>query len=115
MRRYAAPWVALAIILSALTLTGCSRVVVDYHAPLKDGDKWEYPLKAGTYEVQLAATGDGASLEWLGCNCPGTGPVKQWKGRCRLEGAGKLVVRNPSVLHLGSDTQIALKVTKVPR
>ncbi len=115
MRRNAALGIALASIFFALTLTGCSRVVVDNHGPLKDGDKWEFPLKAGIYEVQMHATADGAALEWQGCDCAGTGPSKKWTGRCRLDGAGKLIVRNPSVLGLGSETQVDLKVTKVPR
>lgn len=115
MRRIASLPLVLATILSASLLTGCSRVVVDNHGPLKDGDKWEFPLKPGTYEVQLTATADGASLEWQGCDCAGTGPSKKWTGRCRVDGAGKLIVRNPSVLGLGSETQVDLKVTKVPR
>lgn len=115
MRRYGVITVALAIVLSALTLTGCSRVVVNNHGPLKDGDKWEFPLKAGIYDVQMHATADGAALEWQGCDCAGTGPSKQWAGRCRIEGTGKLIVRNPSVLGLGSETRVDLKVTKVPR
>ncbi len=115
MRRIARLALPTAIILSALLLTGCSRVVVNNHGPLKDGDKWEFPLKPGIYEVQMSATADGAALEWQGCDCAGTGPSKKWAGRCRIDGAGKLIVRNPSVLGLGSETQVNLKVTKVPR
>lgn len=98
----------------ALALPGCARVVVDYHDALKDGGKLEFPLKPGRYEVRMAATGDGASVEWRGCDCRGTGPVRRWESTCRVSGGATLVVRNPSVLHLGRDSRLDLKITRLP-
>ncbi|MBI5169264.1 MAG: hypothetical protein HZA61_07230 [Candidatus Eisenbacteria bacterium] len=115
MRRKTMAVPALVLSMVLITLSGCSRVVVDNKGLLKDGGKWEFPLKAGTYQVEMTAGGDGASVQWQGCDCPGTGPVRKWRSRCRIDGEGKLIVRNPSLLHLGSDTQVTLKVTKVPR
>lgn len=103
----------LAIALS-LGAGGCARVVVNYHDALKDGGKLEFPLKSGRYELEMTAGGDGASIEWRGCDCRGTGPVKHWKRNCRLPSGGTLVVRNPSLLHLGSDSRVDLKITKLP-
>lgn len=106
--------VAAALAALALSATGCARVVVNYDDVLKDGGKLEFPLKAGKYQVEMTASGDGASVEWQGAECPGTGTVKQWTGRCRVGAGGKLVVRNPSVLHLGADSRVRLKVTRQP-
>ncbi|MFN8588630.1 MAG: hypothetical protein U0704_12625 [Candidatus Eisenbacteria bacterium] len=106
--------VLIASFALCIVLTGCARVVVDYHDALKDGGKLEFPLKPGRYRIEMAATGDGASVQWQGCDCGGTGPVKRWKQECRLPYDAKVVVRNPSVLHLGKDARLDLKITKLP-
>ena len=98
-----------------VTTAGCAKVAVDNKGELKDGGKWEFPLSRGTYRVEMLASGDGAALEWQGCGCRGIKAAKRYSGDCRIAGSGKLVIRNPSLLHLGSPTQVTLKVTKLPR
>jgi hypothetical protein len=110
-------WIgSLVVVLSmSLTLAGCARVVVDNKGELKDGGQWEFPLASGTYKVEMHATGDGAALEWRGCDCRGTAAVRQYAAECRLPGGAKLIVRNPSLLNLGRGTNVVLKVTRLPR
>jgi len=92
-------------------------VIVDDLKILKDGEEWSFKLDAGTYKVELTASGDGASVSWVGSSCPGSGPraVQTFSTICEMPGTGQLLVRNPSSFGMGQSVSITLKVTKLAR
>jgi len=89
------------------------EVVVDYSGWLDDGDAVSWPLDPGTYYLEMAASGDGASIEWVGASCPETGQTNSFATTCTLTRRGKVVLRNPTVFGLGAATSVTIRITRV--
>jgi hypothetical protein len=109
----------LLLLLAFFAVAGCDtlgdKVVVDELVVLKDGCSRTFKLEPGSYRLELTASDDGASVEWIGGSCPPTGEMKSLTSLCRLNSTGQLIVKNPSALGLGASTSCTIKVTKLGR
>jgi len=102
--------------LVVAALTGCQigeKAIVDKQELLNDGERLSWKLDPGTYQVELTATGDGASVTWAGSVCPGSDETKSYSATCELKNIGHITIANPTVLGTGQPTSIALKITKL--
>ena len=104
------------LICSLLIITACSsggdKVVVEDSRWLKDGEMVFWPLSAGTYKVQLTASGDGASIEWVGSSCPKISETNNISTICELAQSGQVIVSNPTTFGLGNPISVSVKITK---
>src|SRR5262245_34138095 len=89
------------------------RVVVNWHGLLKDGESMSWQLPAGTYRLELTASDDGDSVEWIGGNCPATQAMRSLATTCEMPRDGQLVVRNPTTFGLGAASMTTVKLTRV--
>jgi len=96
---------------SARPLT--DQVVVNWHGVLKDGERMSWKLPAGNYRLELTASNDGDTVEWLGGNCPATQPMTALATSCEMPRDGQLLVTNPTTLGLGAASMTTVKVTRV--
>jgi len=105
----------LACTRNAGSATSRDQVVVDKMESLKDGESISYKLEPGMYKLELTASSDGASVEWVGPNCPGTRETKTLSTVCEFTSTGQLVVKNPTTFGLGAPTTATVKLTKLGR
>jgi hypothetical protein len=89
------------------------QVVVNWHGALKDGERMSWQLPAGNYQLELTASNDGDTVEWLGSNCPTTQPMTSLSTSCQMSRDGQLLVTNPTTLGLGAASMTTVKVTRV--
>jgi hypothetical protein len=89
------------------------QVVVDWHGVLKDGERISWKLPAGNYRLELTASDDGDTVEWVGGNCPATRPMTALSTSCEMTRDGQLLVTNPTTLGLGAVSMSTVKVTRV--
>jgi zinc-ribbon domain len=89
------------------------RIVIDWHGLLKDGEAMSWRLPAGSYRLELTASDDGDSVEWIGGNCPATQPMKAITTTCEMPRDGQLVVRNPTTFGLGAASMTTVKLTRI--
>ncbi len=112
---------AWALIVTATILCGCNvsnlgdRVVMDQLLVLKDGESNIFKLSPGSYRLELTASNDGASVEWIGGECQPIPQTKSMTSHCRLSKTGQLIISNPTALGLGASTSCTVKVTKLGR
>ena len=104
-----------ALILSACSLGESDRTLVDQGMWLKDGQAVSWPLDAGRYKLEMTASADGASVEWIGAACPGTGETTQYSSICDLPQTGQIIVKNPTVLGLGASVSTTIKIVRLVR
>ncbi len=112
-----------ALLTAVLALAGCDLlaerksapvVVLDTMETIPDGKAISYPVKPGLYRVEMTATGDGASVQWVGANCLGAKEQTVFDGTCELLRDGQLVIGNPTTFGLGADTSVTIKLTRLP-
>jgi hypothetical protein len=89
------------------------QVVVDWHGVLKDGERMSWKLPAGKYRLELTASNDGDTVEWLGGNCPATQPMTTLSTSCDMPRDGQLLVSNPTTFGLGAASMTTVKLTRV--
>lgn len=89
------------------------QVLVDWHGSLKDGERISWKLPAGSYRLELTASNDGDTVEWLGSNCPATQPMTSLSTSCQMSSDGQLIVTNPTTFGLGAASMTTVKVTRV--
>ena len=109
---------ALSMVLFAIVMAGCSIaardvVVVDWANWLADGSQTSWRLQPGTYRLQMTASGDGASVEWVGTNCPRASESRNVAMSCELNQPGQLIVGNPTVLGLGTSASVTVHLTRL--
>ncbi len=106
----------LSIVLLALAAS-CSDdlgdTVVEWSGVIQDGKSISFLLTEGTYRLEMTATGDGASVEWLGGNCRGTGQTNASNDICELTQSGRLTVANPSTFGFVSSSSVTVLVTEI--
>lgn len=61
----------------------------------------------------MTASGDGATVKWVGSGCPGSEVEKQYSVACEMTQTGQLIVENPSTFGMGATTTVTIKVTKL--
>lgn len=107
----------LGLVMSLMFIIACGesdQVVVDVFESLVDGAERSYSLESGTYRLELTATGDGASVEWLGGDCPSSGGQTQtYSATCDMTQAGQVVISNPTSLGLGAASSVSLKIIRL--
>jgi hypothetical protein len=115
-------WVALVL---ALLCSSCQAekkeppkpvdvVVVDFHDWIKDGGSSSWALQPGRYKLEMTASGDGASIEWVGCTCPGSkAATTGYSVICDMPQLGQLIVTNPTSFGTGPSVSATVKVTKL--
>ncbi|MDQ1637693.1 MAG: hypothetical protein QOF62_1032 [Pyrinomonadaceae bacterium] len=89
------------------------QVVLNWHGVLKDGERMSWQLPAGNYRLELTASNDGDTVEWIGGNCPATQPMTSLSTSCQMPRDGQLLVTNPTTLGLGAASMTTVKVTRV--
>ena len=104
----------------ALVVAGCGgksepteKVVVDSLEGLDDGLFKAWKLDPGTYKVEMTASGDGASVKWVGSSCPGSEQTSEYSTVCEMKQTGQLIVENPTSFGAGASTTVTLKVTRI--
>lgn len=117
---------AALVVVAAVGCWGCASdaevaerpkdvVVLDKLEWLKDGEQYAFKLDPGTYKVDMTASGDGASFEWVGSSCPGSGQTKSFSSMCELTSTGQLLIKNPTTLGLGDPVSVTVKVIRLGR
>ena len=73
-----------------------------------------YSLPAGSYKAEVAASNNGVKIEWIGgVSCTNySAEVKSYNNSCTLSQAGQFKITNPTLLGLGGDELVTIKVTK---
>jgi hypothetical protein len=116
---------ALLFIAGWVGMTGCESssntaqakaqdvVIADKLDWLKDGEQWAFKLEPGRYKVEMTASADGASAEWVGCSCPGSGETKSYSTICDVSGTSQLVIKNPTGFGMGASVSVTVKITKL--
>jgi hypothetical protein len=89
------------------------QTIVDTQVTLKDGERVSYALDAGRYRIELTADKDGASVTWLGADCPASGERNSYSGLCELKGNGQVVIENPTSFGLGAGSIVTVKIIKL--
>ncbi len=72
---------------------------------------WKIP--AGKYRLELTASNDGDTVEWIGSNCPATQAMTSLSASCEMPRDGQLLVTNPTTLGLGAASMTTVKLTRV--
>ena len=109
----------MGVCMLSFVFMGCAKespkdvVVVDKMETLDDGAMIAYRLTPGMYRLEMTASNDGASVEWIGATCPPSGEVKVYNALCEFRQDGQLVVKNPTVFASGAGTTVTIKVTKI--
>lgn len=89
-------------------------VLVDALEILEDGASWIHKLEEGRYELQMTASNDGATVEWIGGTCGKSAPLERTTMTCSMQGTGQIVISNPTVFFgLGSSSSVTIKLTKL--
>jgi hypothetical protein len=93
---------------SAVTET----VIVNESKVLAEGYSISYPLSAGTYTAEITSNNNGVKIQWLGnATCAASTEVKSYSNSCKLAQQGQLNISNPTLLGLGGDEIVTIKVT----
>ena len=87
--------------------------VVEWSGVIQDGKSFSFLLTEGTYRLEMTATGDGASVEWLGGNCRDTGQTNASNDICELTQSGRLTVANPSTFGFVSSSSVTVLLTEI--
>ena len=105
----------LSIVLLALAASCSDRggAIVEWSGVIQDGESISFLLTKGIYRLEMTATGDGASVEWIGGNCRGTGQTNASNDICELTQSGQLVVANPSTSGFVSSSSVTVLVTDI--
>ncbi len=108
---------AFGLVLATVTV-GCvggasDEVVVDELESIEDGHFVAWKLDPGTYKVELTASGDGATVKWVGSSCPGSAVTNEYSVTCEMTQTGQLIVENPSTFGRGAGTTVTVKVTRI--
>jgi hypothetical protein len=87
------------------------EIVVDTLESLDDGQFKAWKLDAGTYKVEMTASGDGASVKWVGSSCPGSEQTAEYSSICEMKQTGQFIIENPTAFGAGASTTVTLKIT----
>ena len=90
------------------------KVVVDEFKTLKDGEGITWKLPAGSYEIEMTATSDGASVKWVGADCEVAQEVPSYSTVCHLSKTGQMTVVNPTTFGMGPDVTVTVNVVRMP-
>jgi hypothetical protein len=88
------------------------RPVIEWADGIRDGGNVAWKLPPGLYRLELTASNDGVTAEWLGANCPKTRPMTVLGMTCDLPRTGQLVITNPTTFGLGASSSVTIKITK---
>ncbi len=92
---------------------GSSGAVVDEQRVLAEGVQLSYDLPAGTYSARITASQNGVGVKWVGgSDCLQVAEATTYTSTCHIAQSGQLVVTNPTLLGLGSDEIVTVRVTK---
>lgn len=109
------------VVISACVLTACgggggsdsdSNTVINEQQKIPEGVQIAYKLPAGNYSAQITASNNGVAIEWVGGTCPSASETKSYSQACQLTQAGQLVVSNPTLLGMGGDELVTVRVNK---
>ena len=95
------------------TPTPAPVVVYDKLKIIDDGASINIgPIDAGTYRLELTATGNGVEVLWPGSDCSGQ-PIETQSHTeiCTLKRSGQISISNPSFLGTGPSSSVTIKVT----
>ncbi|MCX5800886.1 MAG: hypothetical protein NTX17_05805 [Candidatus Eisenbacteria bacterium] len=90
-------------------------IIADELVVLKDGESRTFKLDPGSYKLEVTATGDGVSVEWLGSACPSSGQISSLVMACRVIQTGQVVVKNPTGFGMGALSNATIKLIKLAR
>jgi hypothetical protein len=97
------------------TPTPAPQVIYDEYKTIPDGGRVSIALDAGTYRLELTATGNGVEVLWPGSDCLGqTRETQSYTEICTLEQSGQFSISNPSMLGTGPSSHVTIKVTYLP-
>ena len=82
------------------------------HETLRDGESAVMSVGGGSFSVRFTATGDGASLKWVGSQCTGCKETTRCESSCVLPGSGQIQITNPTTLGLGDATVVSIEIEK---
>lgn len=89
-------------------------VVVNETQVIPEGVSISYPLSAGTYNAALTSNNNGVKIQWIGnATCAPSAEIKSYSSNCTLNQNGQLNISNPTLLGLGGDEIVTIKVTSI--
>ena len=87
-------------------------VIVKESQVLSEGISVSYPLPAGTYTAEITSSNNGVKIQWIGnATCAASTEVKSYSNSCTLSQQGQLNISNPTLLGLGGEEIVTIKVT----
>jgi hypothetical protein len=88
-------------------------VIVDTAKVLDEGAGITFKLEPGKYKLEMTASEDGAQIEWVGGECPKTESMREATMTCEMPRTGQVVITNPTVLAMGDQVSVTVKITKL--
>ena len=88
-------------------------IVIDELEVFKDGSWKSWKLDRGNYFLELTASNDGVTIDWIGGMCGKTAPVNRTSTVCLMPDGGQIVVENPTTFGLGKSVSVTLRLTKL--
>jgi hypothetical protein len=80
---------------------------------IPEGSYVRYVLQTGTYNAQISSSNHGVIMEWIGgSNCATSSEVKSYDFTCTMTQQGQLKISNPTLLGLGGDELVTIKIVK---
>lgn len=80
---------------------------------ISEGRYVTYTLPKGQYNAQISSSNNGIIIEWIGgSNCATSAEVKSYDFTCTLSQQGQLKISNPTLLHLGGDEIVTIKIVQ---
>ena len=64
---------------------------------------------------RMVASGDGASVQWIGAACPGQRETATYSTVCEFQQVGQVIISNPTTLGLGNAISVTIKITELAR
>jgi hypothetical protein len=88
--------------------------VVNWSGVLRDGALVSWRLPVGVFRLQMAASADGATVEWLNSSCVGRSrPMAQLHATCTVNDGGQVVITNPTTFGLGAAVTATVQIRQL--
>jgi hypothetical protein len=114
----------LPLFLTSMLLTGCgggdsgtetgSNIVFNEVRTVPEGNYVTIALPTSNYRAEISSSNNGVKVEWVGgTNCVNSGEVKTYMNTCAMVQKGQIVITNPTMLGLGGDEVVTIKIIKI--
>ena len=108
-------FVSMVTVLAVAACGGAGEdlVVVDEQRTIAEGAQVSFALISGTYQATITSSNNGVLISWLGgSGCTTSIETKSYSATCAIGSAGQLVIFNPTLLGVGGDEMVRIRVVR---